>query len=360
MQILDHALDLSKAMLRGSRAAAILLPALLAACQTMADRSAIPVATTTAPSEARKGGTVVFGKVTVLSSKAPPRWTETSCDDDIYWTCPDSFRLILVKDGDSDPIRHRLTGDGRFFWSLTPGRYYVAEWEWQMKGQPQTSSISGRIGGYFEVTAGETAAYLGDVVIAFQGRRFAVGVQDRSAEAAAAYQARFSVPSIPATSLLTIAGVPNGTEGGISNICADKWGLACTKDRRGVEVVSPAQHEDTFPAVASLTPTLAWHPSSNRAVTYDIVIYDAIAYGTWPRTRYLQGRIVATSSGLTEPSFTPPEQLAPGRKYFWSVRLRQGDAVSTWSTMGFHKVGFFIVAIVSKGTSGSPFRFETP
>jgi len=133
MQLLDHAINLSKAILRGGGFGVILLPALLAACQT-GDRSAIPVATTVVPSEARGDTTVVFGKVTVLSSKAPPRWTETSCENDIYWTCPDSFRLILVKDGDSDPIRHRLTGDGRFFWSLTPGRYYVAEWEWQVKG----------------------------------------------------------------------------------------------------------------------------------------------------------------------------------------------------------------------------------
>lgn len=354
----DHRFPLAAAFLERTRAVAFLLPVLLAACEAPVDKSAIPVATAAPATESQGGGSVVFGKANVLSSKAPERWTETSCEDDLYWTCPDSFRLILVKDGDSSPIRHRLTGDGSFFWNLDPGRYYVAEWEWQMKGQ-MTNTISGRIGGYFEVSDEDRAAYIGDIIIAFSGPRFVVDVQDHFPALASAYEARFPNGEAPNKALMEIARAPEGTGGGVSNICAEKWGLECTRNRVGVEVVSPPQHEDDFPKVNSLTPTLTWRPSTNPAVSYDVVIYDAIPYGKWPRTRYLQGELVESAFDLTTASYTPNKPLVAGRKYFWTVRLREGSQVSTWSTMGFQKVGFFLVAIVSEGISGSPFRLET-
>lgn len=359
MRISDHKFHLALAFLQRSHAAAILLLVLLAGCETPVDKSAIPVATAAPAAESRGGGSVVFGKATVLSSMAPKRWTETSCEEDLYWTCPDSFRLILVKDGDNSPIRHRLTGDGSFYWNLGPGRYYVAEWEWQMKGQ-LTNTLSGRIGGYFEVPAQDRAAYVGDIVIAFSGRRFVVGVQNHFPEAAAAYKTRFPGSEPPGKALMRIARAPDGAGSSVSSICAKKWGLDCTRNRVGVEAVSPAQHEDDFPKVNSLTPTLTWRALTDPAVHYDVVIYDAIPYGKWPRTRYLQGELVDSAFDLTTASYTPSKPLKAGRKYFWTVRLRKGSEVSTWTTMGYHKVGFFILAIVSEGISGSPFRLETP
>jgi len=332
MRIPDRAPRKTPAILKCSRYAAIIMLVLAAGCQMTADKSAIPVATTATTAEAKAGRHVVFGKATVLSSKAPDRWTETSCAEDLYWTCPDSFRLILVKEGKSSPIRYRLTGDGSFAWNLSPGRYYVAEWEWQMKGEPQTSSISGRIGGSFEVSADDPAIYIGDIVIAFSGSRYGVGIEDRYSASESAYRARFGDTGTASKSLVKIVRLAGDTSGGVSNICAKKWGVNCTKDRLGVDPASPPQHDDEFPRVDSLTPTLVWRPSTKRAVTYDVAIYEAVPYGDWPRTRYLQGELIDSAFGLATPSYAVSKPLAPDRKYFmdraparWKCRFDMVD-----------------------------------
>jgi hypothetical protein len=54
-------------------------------------------------------------------------WTESDYTTDIYWECPDSFRLIILKEGDPKPMTYRLTGDGTFAFPLEPGNFFRAE-----------------------------------------------------------------------------------------------------------------------------------------------------------------------------------------------------------------------------------------
>jgi hypothetical protein len=61
---------------------------------------------------------------------------------------------------------------------------------------------------------------------------------------------------------------------------------------------------------------------------------------------------VSYAEGLKEPRYAPKTPLEPGRRYQWSVRLRDGDTVSSWSTTGYNW-------IVRTGY-GQYFAFETP
>jgi hypothetical protein len=70
----------------------------------------------------------------------------------------------------------------------------------------------------------------------------------------------------------------------------------------------------------------------------------------------LRGAVVDYAEGLRVPRYRPAAPLQPGRKYEWSVRLRDdADTVSGWSTASYV---FFAVVAAAKGSRG--FGFETP
>jgi hypothetical protein len=89
--------------------------------------------------------------------------------------------------------------------------------------------------------------------------------------------------------------------------------------------------------VDSLTPNLSWQQAEGQNITYDLVLYEAIREegyvtgGFWiepgPRV-YYRGAITGTSHRVET-------QLKPNTQYFWSVRVRQGQRVSRWSTYNY-------------------------
>jgi len=107
-----------------------------------------------------------------------------------------------------------------------------------------------------------------------------------------------------------------------------------------------------YPDVVDGRPQLAWKPSTAAGVTYDVAIYESLTLTvdlpTAPRAR---GALVAYAEALPEPSFKPQQPLAPGKRYMWSVRLRNGDTVTSWSTTGYY-------AVIAGG-SGHWFGFAT-
>ena len=72
--------------------------------------------------------------------------------------------------------------------------------------------------------------------------------------------------------------------------------------------------------------------------------------------RDLPGALVAYAEGLREPRWSPPS-LQPGRLYQWTVRLRDGDTVSSWSTTEQHAAeAFLFTPFVELLMSGAPRR----
>jgi hypothetical protein len=99
-----------------------------------------------------------------------------------------------------------------------------------------------------------------------------------------------------------------------------------------------------YPAVIDSTrPTLRWQPSSEPSAGYDLIIYEVIlkSYGFWGpsptgfREERTPGRVVYFRQGLKEPIHTVEEALKPSTEYYWSVRVRQGEKVSPWSTYDY-------------------------
>ena len=72
--------------------------------------------------------------------------------------------------------------------------------------------------------------------------------------------------------------------------------------------------------------------------------------------QYTEGRLVAYAKGLAQPSWQPEQPLEPDQRYFWSVRLRRGEDVSSWSTYSYFN--FFLIGFSSG--HGQWFRFITP
>ena len=350
--------DLWKAMLRRHKTVTILF--VLAALTSAACAGPMKPKVVESEPDAIGEKAIAFGKAQVISSKTPSRWTETDCTNDLYWTCPDSFRLVFLKDGDSTPIMYRLTGDGSFKIPLEPGRYFLAEWEWYQEGMHSLNDkFKGAIGASFEIAADTKATYIGDLVIRFRGAHYSFEVLDRYDQAAAALVRNH--PELEASvesEILKAEGPPRSDT--YLPICEAAWQVDCDDRIIGVKPLRPPQTGSDFPEVENLSPTLEWVGSASEGVTYDVVIYEALPYGLPPHMSYVQGRMVDYESDISGTTYRVKKALKPHSPYFWSIRLRKGDVISDWSTTSYKKFGFLFVGFISESESRIPFRFETP
>jgi hypothetical protein len=330
---------------------------LLVACETPAGTRAVTSEILSAESDDAE--TVVFGRVIVKSSKAPAAWTETDCTTDLYWQCPDSFRLAILKAGDPKPILHRLTGDGSFAFLLEPGEYFLAEWQWCENCVNIQNHSSGRLGATFTIEEDDTASYLGDLLLEIRGVRYAFDVSDNFETAMAALANRQpDVADGARKNILEIQKAPDGAS--VISVCSPTWGGRCDDNISGVEPIDPPQADGDFPEVSGLSPTLTWHAVKGEDVTYDVIVYEAIPYGPPLAKRYVQGRVVEYARGISGTSHKLEIVLKPDSTYFWTIRLRRGDVVSEWSSASYWKFGFFIVAAISESAGRVPYQFRTP
>ncbi len=124
------------------------------------------------------------------------------------------------------------------------------------------------------------------------------------------------------------------------SICSSEWGTECTRSVQGLEPVEPAVDRELnglgFTDVSNLTPTLKWKPPSRSGLTYDVVVWEATAYRLPSALKdiYEPGRPVVYAENLDSPIYVVQDSLKPKTRYFWSVRLRDHDLVSSWSVGG--------------------------
>lgn len=300
---------------------------------------------------------VSYGRVEVLSSKTPDSWFD-DCGFAEHLICPDAFRVIVLPASGGSPITHRLKGDGTFYWSLPPGDYTIAEWEWEVWGQDR-GVRSGTVAGQFTVPADVGSTYLGTLAIALSGPRYAVRVKDNYEKATEKLKEKLSNRFTSARrSPITLDDDPNGTKG--PTICSGHWGIACTDHYKGVTPKNPVSITATFPKVNTRTPELRWAGSSDPEISYDLVVHEALAYSKAGSFRYIHGPKVIYEMGLKEPRYQIAADLKPGNKYFWTIRLRRGNVVSDWSSA--QDRSFFFLGFVYgwSASHGVPFNFETP
>lgn len=117
----------------------------------------------------------------------------------------------------------------------------------------------------------------------------------------------------------------------------------------------PKVTQSGFPTIGSLTPEFRWKPCPKQGVSYDFVLYEAATYSFDQMTPlYMRGRVAAYEEGLVEARWQPDTPLKPDTRYFWSVRMREGDPVSHWSTQS-HST-FLLVYMSWEAASGSSSR----
>jgi hypothetical protein len=322
--------------------AVALAATLLASCGTQPTAPVDEQAATAAAGYGR-----AFGRVAFVDN-GEERDTSTSL-------LPDDRLTVFVREKRTGQMEYMdIEGDGHFLWPLRAGEYVIVAYQYR-KGSARRSQ---RIWTTFSVPGPGQAVYIGDLRIVSSKGRSGFAIQDRYADALTRNEAHLRQSSMVAARGLMQREARLGTYRHVTGICTQQWGVLCDDHFRGVQPLRPDGSGQGFPAAESLTPVLEWKPSSKPGVTYDVAVYESLtfAYGFTGSAPRILGERVAYAEGLKEPRYTLATPLLPDRNYQWSVRLRDGDVVSTWSTTSHF---LFLVVAWSRG-SGQMFGFSTP
>ena len=262
------------------------------------------------------------------------------------------FDVLLWTEATGRIERRGLDGDGTFAWELPPGDYQIAGF------QAYAPMRVGRIWTQFSVPGPGLGAYIGTLKIEVrESGSYRFAVEDHYDENIVALRSRSQPAAVAPTKRLMVAEPPLGSIAEIWPICSARSGLTCDRSHQGIVATGPLGTEHGYPTTAGLTPLLEWQPVSTPGVTYDVAVYEALILNPMPGfTRTLRGPLVAYGEGLTEPRYQVVSPLRADRKYEWSVRLREGTRVSTWSTTGYFD---FYILWASSG-SGKWFGLSTP
>ncbi|HET7671438.1 MAG TPA: hypothetical protein VFK84_13600 [Burkholderiales bacterium] len=266
---------------------------------------------------------------------------------------------LFVRQAGSDQMQYlKPQRDGTFSWPLKAGDYVLVGLAAGRTAGSYRENTTRRYMAPIALAEAGTALYIGDIRVQSRGGRYNIDVVDEYDETLRRMQPQLEGAKFRPVKALMQPERPPGNYKRVQSVCAAAWQLACSDTHQGVEIVAPVGPGMTFPSTESLTPVLEWKPSPRKDVTYDVVVYESLtfAYGFGDQVNRLLGGRVAYAEGLTEPRFVPPTALQPGKKYEWSVRLRDGDTVSSWSTTSFS----LNLLVAGRRESGRLFAFETP
>jgi hypothetical protein len=289
---------------------------------------------------------IVFGSVEVYEDGELQEWGTR-------FFGYDHFYLTILPPDSNESITYKLAKGGTFFWSLPPGKYTLLGYHWS----EDTGQRSGRIGASFSVPESGPSAYLG--TIEFRGNvvYLVPKFEDKFDQVVKLYDTKFPDRQGTAVKQLMEAPQPVGSFAAYRGQCHDDWKIECDKRFRGVTPISPEVSKSGFPMSDTLRPEFRWKACARQDVSYDLILYEAAAYvlGGQNVPSYMKGRVVAYEEDLKEPRWQPDTPLKPDTRYIWSVRLRDGDTVSGWSTQS-HST--FLLVYMSSGY-GQWFQFKT-
>jgi len=275
----------------------------------------------------------------------------------------DVLRIVVRPAAGGEAHSVPVESDGSFYLPLPAGEHlligYQRTWSQDWK-DPLRRYSAGRIMAPLSVTKRE-AIYLGDLRIERRGRAARIDVLDQEESTRQRLAPRLAEGKLTLRKALARPEQQPGRFARVTAICGGSWAIACDGNHHGVRPLQPNALAWTYPQVDSVTPSLEWTPSSRAGVTYDVALYEYIEGFGSPQG--LLGPLVAYAERLQDPRYTPPA-LKRGQGYRWSVRLRDGDTVSSWSTTSQTAVlpavlpGMFF--LTGGSSSGQIFGFETP
>jgi len=265
---------------------------------------------------------------------------------------------LLMRPAGVDELHYmRPEADGTFSWPLKPGNYVLIGITAFHSDGAFHEGTSRRYMAPITVVAPGTALYIGDIRVRASRARYSMELVDEYDETLKRMQPRLASGKFQPAKALLEPEPPAGKYKSVRPICAAFWQLTCSGVNQGVELVAPVGTGPFAPTTESLTPLLEWKPSPRKDVSYDVVIYESISFHnqlTGERVAQMLGPRVAYAEGVTESKFVPGA-LAPGKKYAWSVRLRNGETVSTWSSLAFS-----MNLIIAASSRSELFSFQTP
>ncbi len=289
---------------------------------------------------------IVFGSIEVYEDGKQQEWGSRFFGYDYFY-------LIILPTGTNEAITYKLDKEGKFFWTLPTGEYLLLGYIWDT----DTGRRAGRIGATFHSPEAGASTYIGSIV--FRGNIVFLipSFEDKFDQIAALYDERFPGRRAGAVKQLMEEPGPIGTSQAFRASCNEDWEISCTERFDGVTPISPDVATSGFPVVKNLLPEFRWEGSSKSGVSYDLVLYEAASYaiGGALVPSYTRGRVVAYAEDLSEPRWQPETPLKPDTRYIWSVRLREGQTVSEWSTQS-HST--FLLVYASWGR-GQWFQFKT-
>jgi len=269
---------------------------------------------------------------------------------------PSGIAALVLPDDASTAFALDMDEQGWFAWRLKPGAYSLLGFVSQDGNKTQFLDVEAG----FTVDNGDAAVYIGHINVHSSGARYTAGIQDSESEAIEEIGKKHQGAGLPVKRLARRAD-KIGAYAGMRSVCDAKWGLQCARDLHGVSPIHPAVtrgiHGSTFGKVDAVAPTLKWAPAA-IGVSYDVAIWEAAAYRLPSKmaSDYTRGRLALYEENLIAPELTLSKPLKARTKYFWSVRCRDGDVVSSWSRAGHFT--FLLVAWTSG--YGEWFAFETP
>jgi len=291
--------------------------------------------------QAAEGQGLVVGAIRYLKDGEDKKCADGGYKCVVVILPPDSHKAVV----------YEFEKSGDFVWSLPPGQYTILAFARMDRGWNIQSMRA-----VFAVPDSLDPVYIGDLLFATRDGRYAVGARDGFDEAATQFNSAY--PDRAGTLLNGTVGPEEnlGSWARTSYVCAPEWKVECTKNFRGVTPLLPADGKG-FTLAGDLHPQFRWVPSADGTITYDVALYEAASFNDDGITRqFTEGRMIAYRQGLSAPEWRPDLSLEPDRKYYWSVRLRRGDLVSTWSSYSYFN--FFIIGFSSG--YGQWFKFTTP
>lgn len=289
---------------------------------------------------------IVFGSIEVYEDSELKEWGARFFGYDHLY-------LTILPAESNEAITYKLDKHGSFFWSLPAGEYTLLGYIWDS----DTGQRSGRIGADFNVQDSAADAYLGTIVFRGNAIFLIPSFEDKFEEIVAYYDTKF--PSRRGSAIKRLLEQPKaiGHFSAYRGSCDEAWNVDCGKRFKGVTPISPEVSQSGFPMANSLKPEFRWKGCPRTDVTYDLILYEAAAYGVGGAMvpSYMKGRAVSYVENLAQPRWQPDTSLKPDTRYFWSVRFRDGDTVSAWSTQS-HST--FLLVYMSWG-HGQWFQFKT-
>ena len=105
--------------------------------------------------------------------------------------------------------------------------------------------------------------------------------------------------------------------------------FSCTS-HKGLSPINP----NNGATIETLQPQFEWEESDQKDVTYDLAVFesDKDPQGGPAESEELIEKILYKED-IKETSYTFEKELELNKVYYWSVRIRKGSKVGTWSTV---------------------------